>query len=58
VSRAISDVKGVSKVDVSFAQKKAVVQSTRCDDSIDAEIAKSLDDAGYGGEVIERKPSS
>ena len=58
MSRAISDVKGVSKVEVSFDEKNAVVQSTRCDDSIDAEIAKSLDEAGYGGKVIERKPSS
>ena len=58
VSRAISEVKGVQKVDVSFDRKEAQVTSNRCDEAFEKDVGAALDSAGYGGKVVKNQPAS
>jgi len=57
VSRAISSVAGVKDVQVSFADDRADVTSTRCGEDAASEIAEALSEAGYGGEVLSTGPA-
>jgi copper chaperone CopZ len=57
VTRAIESVKGVRKVEVSFAEDRAVVDAERCTPEVYAAIAHALDQAGYGGQVVEARPA-
>jgi copper chaperone CopZ len=56
VTRAIESVKGVRSAKVSFAEERADVQSDRCAPEVYQAIAHALEQAGYGGQVVEAVP--
>ena len=58
MTRAISSVEGVQKVDVSFEKKEAMVTTATCSDKLDADIAAALKEAGYGGDIVNKTPTS
>lgn len=56
MSQALKRIDGVSKVDVSFPDHRAVVDSTRCTDEAMAEMQRALKADGYAGKVLELQP--
>jgi copper chaperone CopZ len=56
VTRAIESVKGVRSAKVSFSEERADVTSDRCAPDVYQAIAHALEQAGYGGQVLETAP--